>query len=130
MGGCRYPTGISSLSFNATGDLLAIAASYAFEEGPKEYAEDWHPPKKIPFLFWLRHLLSWRLLFGHSNACPNPQPIQIMWLFLLSESMLQSLSRHISHFFCFLTEIAFALRRHPADAIYIRSITDSETKPK
>lgn len=33
----RYPCGVSSLSFNSEGDLLAIASSYAFEEGPKEY---------------------------------------------------------------------------------------------
>lgn len=31
-----YPAGISSLSFNGDGSLLAVAASYAFEEGDKE----------------------------------------------------------------------------------------------
>lgn len=31
-----YQTSISCLSFNATGTLLAVGASYAFEEGEKE----------------------------------------------------------------------------------------------
>ncbi|KAJ3251118.1 hypothetical protein HK103_002874 [Boothiomyces macroporosus] len=37
-----YPTSISSLSFNCTGDLLAIASSYTFEEGEKD-----HPPDQL-----------------------------------------------------------------------------------
>eukprot|EP01134_Creolimax_fragrantissima_P004533 CFRG4533T1 len=36
----RYKTGISSLSFNCTGDLLAIASSYTYEYGPKEHPKD------------------------------------------------------------------------------------------
>ena len=32
----NYPTGISALSFNSTGDILAVASSYGFEEGEKE----------------------------------------------------------------------------------------------
>ena len=32
----KYPTSIASLSFNCSGDLLAIASSYTFEEGEKE----------------------------------------------------------------------------------------------
>lgn len=36
----RYPCGVSSLSFNSEGDLLAIASSYAFEDGPKEHPAD------------------------------------------------------------------------------------------
>jgi len=32
----KYPTSISSLSFNCTGRYLAIASSYQFEEGEKE----------------------------------------------------------------------------------------------
>ncbi|KAJ3268335.1 hypothetical protein HDV01_003100 [Terramyces sp. JEL0728] len=37
-----YPTSISSLSFNCTGGLLAIASSYTFEEGEKD-----HPPDQL-----------------------------------------------------------------------------------
>jgi len=37
-----YPTSISSLSFNSRGSLLAIAASYTFEEGEKD-----HPPDAV-----------------------------------------------------------------------------------
>ena len=33
----KYPTSISSLSFNKAGTLLAVASSYTFEEGEKEY---------------------------------------------------------------------------------------------
>jgi len=32
----KYPTSINSLSFNYTGNLLAIASSYNYFEGPKE----------------------------------------------------------------------------------------------
>jgi cell cycle arrest protein BUB3 len=32
----RYPTSISSLSFNSDGNLLAVASSYCYEEGDKE----------------------------------------------------------------------------------------------
>lgn len=42
---CQYPqysTSIASLDFNSTGDLLAIAASYTFEEGEKP-----HPPDAV-----------------------------------------------------------------------------------
>lgn len=42
---CQYPqyqTSIASLDFNAGGDLLAIAASYTFEEGEKP-----HPPDAV-----------------------------------------------------------------------------------
>lgn len=40
---CQYPqyrTSIASLDFNATGDLLAVAVSYTFEEGEKEHPGD------------------------------------------------------------------------------------------
>jgi cell cycle arrest protein BUB3 len=33
----KYPTSIASLSFNSDGTFLAIASSYTFEEGEKEY---------------------------------------------------------------------------------------------
>ncbi|TPX64558.1 hypothetical protein SpCBS45565_g05816 [Spizellomyces sp. 'palustris'] len=33
----RYPTSISSLSFNCDGSLLAVASSYTYDEGEKEY---------------------------------------------------------------------------------------------
>ena len=33
----KYPTSVSALSFNCTGEKLAIASSYTFEEGEKEY---------------------------------------------------------------------------------------------
>jgi cell cycle arrest protein BUB3 len=36
----QYPTSITSMDFNATGDLLAIASSYTFEEGEKEHPSD------------------------------------------------------------------------------------------
>jgi cell cycle arrest protein BUB3 len=32
----KYPTGISSLSFSRDGRLLAVAASYNYENGNKE----------------------------------------------------------------------------------------------
>ena len=32
----KYPTTISSLSFNSEGNLLAVSSSYTFEEGEKE----------------------------------------------------------------------------------------------
>ena len=32
-----YPTSIAALNFNHDGTLLAIASSYTFEEGEKEY---------------------------------------------------------------------------------------------
>jgi cell cycle arrest protein BUB3 len=38
----EYPSSISSLDFNSTGTLLAVASSYTFEEGEKE-----HPPDQI-----------------------------------------------------------------------------------
>lgn len=37
-----FPTGISALCFNSTGDSLAIASSYSWEEGEKE-----HPPDQV-----------------------------------------------------------------------------------
>ncbi|KAI9207832.1 WD40-repeat-containing domain protein [Polychytrium aggregatum] len=37
-----YETSIAALSFNSTGTMLAVAASYTFEEGEKD-----HPPDKI-----------------------------------------------------------------------------------
>lgn len=33
----RYPTSISSLAFHPLGTTLAVASSYTFEEGEKEY---------------------------------------------------------------------------------------------
>eukprot|EP00051_Salpingoeca_urceolata_P000937 m.37370 g.37370 ORF g.37370 m.37370 type:complete len:322 (-) comp11103_c0_seq2:1691-2656(-) len=36
----RYPTSISSLAFNATGNTLAISASYTYEEGEKDHPSD------------------------------------------------------------------------------------------
>lgn len=36
----KYPTSIASLSFNHDGSLLAIAASYTFEEGDKTHPDD------------------------------------------------------------------------------------------
>lgn len=38
----QYPTSVAALSFNSTGDLLVIAASYTYEEGEKD-----HPPDAI-----------------------------------------------------------------------------------
>ncbi|KAJ3041908.1 mitotic spindle checkpoint protein Bub3 [Rhizophlyctis rosea] len=38
----KYETSIASLSFNSDGNLLAVAASYTFEEGEKD-----HPPDSI-----------------------------------------------------------------------------------
>ena len=37
-----FPTSVSSLSFNHDGSLLAVAASYTFEEGEKD-----HPPDQV-----------------------------------------------------------------------------------
>ncbi|KAJ2708569.1 mitotic spindle checkpoint protein Bub3 [Coemansia sp. Cherry 401B] len=37
-----YPTSISSLDFNSTGTLLAVASSYTYDEGEKD-----HPPDSI-----------------------------------------------------------------------------------
>lgn len=43
-----YQTSIASLSFNCTGTQLAIAASYTFEEGEREYKQlTSHPPDAI-----------------------------------------------------------------------------------
>lgn len=36
----RYPTSIASLAFSPSGDFLAIAASYTFEQGEKETPAD------------------------------------------------------------------------------------------
>jgi cell cycle arrest protein BUB3 len=36
----KYNNTIAALSFNCTGQALAIAASYTFEEGEKEHAPD------------------------------------------------------------------------------------------
>lgn len=36
----KYPSSISSLSFNRDGQLLAIASSYGYEEGEKDHAPD------------------------------------------------------------------------------------------
>ena len=33
----KFPTSIAALEFSPTGDRLAIAVSYTFEEGEKEY---------------------------------------------------------------------------------------------
>ncbi|KYR02164.1 WD40 repeat-containing protein [Tieghemostelium lacteum] len=38
----RFPTSISSMSFNSDGNLLAVASSYTYEEGEKD-----HPPDQI-----------------------------------------------------------------------------------
>jgi cell cycle arrest protein BUB3 len=35
-----YQTGISALAFNKSGDMLAIASSYCFEEGERDHALD------------------------------------------------------------------------------------------
>ncbi|KAJ2548760.1 mitotic spindle checkpoint protein Bub3 [Coemansia sp. RSA 1933] len=35
-----YPTSISSLDFNASGNILAVASSYTYEEGEKEHSPD------------------------------------------------------------------------------------------
>lgn len=32
----KYPTSVSSLAFNAAGDMLAVASSYTYESGEKE----------------------------------------------------------------------------------------------
>ena len=37
-----FPTSIASLSFNHDGTMLAVAASYTFEEGEKD-----HPPDQL-----------------------------------------------------------------------------------
>eukprot|EP00462_Mataza_sp_D1_P026224 CAMPEP_0175145434 /NCGR_PEP_ID=MMETSP0087-20121206/14765_1 /TAXON_ID=136419 /ORGANISM="Unknown Unknown, Strain D1" /LENGTH=336 /DNA_ID=CAMNT_0016430173 /DNA_START=20 /DNA_END=1030 /DNA_ORIENTATION=- len=36
----EYPTSVAALDFNYTGDLLAISASYTFEEGDKDHPAD------------------------------------------------------------------------------------------
>jgi len=36
----KYPTSIAALTFSADGTLLAIAASYTFEEGEKDHPAD------------------------------------------------------------------------------------------
>jgi len=36
----HYPTSISSLAFNASGNVLAVAASYTWEEGEREHPKD------------------------------------------------------------------------------------------
>lgn len=33
----KYPTSIAALSFNNDGSVLAVASSYTFEEGEREY---------------------------------------------------------------------------------------------
>ncbi|KAJ3010504.1 mitotic spindle checkpoint protein Bub3 [Thoreauomyces humboldtii] len=38
----QYPTGVSALAFNCDGTYLAVASSYAFDEGEKD-----HPPDSI-----------------------------------------------------------------------------------
>lgn len=46
----RYPTSISSLSFSHDGAYFAIASSYCFEEGEKEYSHPFmrrHSPDSI-----------------------------------------------------------------------------------
>lgn len=35
-----YPTSVASMAFNHDGSLLAVAASYTFEEGEKDHPED------------------------------------------------------------------------------------------
>lgn len=42
-----YPTSIAAMNFNASGDLLAIASSYTFEQGQRD-----HPPDAI----FIRHV--------------------------------------------------------------------------
>lgn len=34
----KHPAGVASLAFNRDGKYLAIASSYCYEEGEKEYA--------------------------------------------------------------------------------------------
>ncbi|EFJ41342.1 hypothetical protein VOLCADRAFT_102432 [Volvox carteri f. nagariensis] len=38
----RYPTSVASMSFSRTGEMLAVAASYAYEQGERD-----HPPDAI-----------------------------------------------------------------------------------
>jgi WD40 repeat protein len=38
----KFPTSVASLSFNSTGELLAVASSYTYEEGDKEYGQPHH----------------------------------------------------------------------------------------
>lgn len=37
----KFPTSISALEFNHDGSVLAVAASYTYEEGEKEYVTGW-----------------------------------------------------------------------------------------
>jgi WD40 repeat protein len=37
----HYPTSISALAFNQSGNVLAVAASYTWEEGEREYVLLW-----------------------------------------------------------------------------------------
>lgn len=38
----RYPTSVASMCFSRTGEMLAVAASYAYEQGERD-----HPPDAI-----------------------------------------------------------------------------------
>lgn len=81
----KYPTSISSLSFNSTGELLAIASSYTYEEGDKPF---------VSFVERMLRLASPLILFAVSFCSPGTLPMPSSCASCRQTSISPSLSRH------------------------------------
>ncbi len=71
----RFPTSISALDFNHDGSQLAIASSYTFEEGEKEYvAVAGHPwcAQLMTGIFFFFYAVTRRTRFLSTRA-PTPK---------------------------------------------------------
>ncbi|KAG5461548.1 MAG: hypothetical protein BJ554DRAFT_6236 [Olpidium bornovanus] len=100
----QYPTGISALAFNATGDTLGVASSYSWDEGEKEYVAAFRRaiPSGCPPL-------------PASPPFPPFFPLPSLWL-------ARRLTFRTSWHRCFAS--------HPPDRIYIREVQETDVRPK
>lgn len=113
----KFPTSVSALAFSDDGSMLAIASSYTFEEGEREWI----------FFFFLD--------FNDFSTFSN-----YLHLFLFFEFLSQFhyifLSEKLEHICLLFWEKIVVESQHlridsaPADQIFLRHVSEVEVKPK
>lgn len=81
----KHKSSISSMAFNKDGTLLAVASSYCYEEGEKEYSSYLMDIVLKPYLSFVvtRQIRSLYGLWKRANLEANRHKFMLRWNFFL-----------------------------------------------
>ena len=133
----RYPSSVAALSFNPDGTMLAIASSYMWEQGNKEYVNDCCVSiGEMVFVVERCTVHVFCFFFERctdspqSRRCPLPLPLRMQIRTRLPLSYHHPHAPSPPHAPPPPLRLLKPFSQAPPDSIIIRTVSDKDVKPK